>query len=296
MNLIHKLKSLFIKHPEEEQVLETIEEIMDEREERGDELLVDPDELSLLKNLFKLKDLRAGQIMIPRIDIQGIALEASQDELRKTIVRDKFTRMPVYDKTLDSIVGILHVKDLLCAYFEGQDKLNVADVMMKNVLFVPPSIRALNLLREMQQKRTQMAVVVDEFGGTDGLITLEDLLEEIVGEIEDEHDALDAPPVLHKESSDSVRADARVYLSDLETLIGPFVTPAEKEADIDTIGGLVFHLAGRLPHRGEIIKHPSGVRFQVIDLDSRHVKKVKISHFNALKNKMDQGTDKKKKR
>ena len=121
MSFIHRLKSLITKHPEEEQVLETIEGIMDEREERGDELLINQDELLLLKNLFKLRDVRANQIMIPRIDIAGIALSATTDELKRLVIRDKFTRMPVYDKTLDNIVGLVLVKDLLCAIFEGKE-------------------------------------------------------------------------------------------------------------------------------------------------------------------------------
>lgn len=281
MTLFHKIKSWFVKHPEEEQVIETIEEIMDKREERGDELLVDPDELLLLKNLFKLKDIRCAQVMIPRIDIQGVPLAATDEELKRIVVRDKFTRIPVYDKTLDNIVGIVHVKDLLCTLFE-QKRLELEDIMMKNVLFVPPSMRALDLLREMQRKREQMAVVVDEYGGTDGLITLEDLLEEIVGEIEDEHDALDTPPVFHKINKDTIEADARVYLRDLENMIGPFVIEEDRENEIDTIGGLVFHLAGRLPHCGEVITHASGLRFQVVDLDARHIKKVRITRFKKV--------------
>lgn len=281
MSFYHRLKSLIVKHPEEEQVLETIEGIMDEREERGDALLVNPDELLLLKNLFRLRDVRANQIMIPRIDIAGIALTATVDELKRLVIRDKFTRMPVYDKTLDNVVGIVHVKDLLCALFDGKE-INIAEIMNSAVLFVPPAIRALDLLREMQAKRAQMAVVIDEFGGTDGLITLEDLLEEIVGEIEDEHDALDEALRLKQINSDLIEADARVYIDDLEDMTGPFLTPADKEAEIDTVGGLVFHHAGRLPHRGEMVKHPSGVKFQVIDVDDRHIKKVRISHFKTV--------------
>lgn len=281
MNLIHKIKSSFTKHPEEEQVLEAIEDIMDEREERGDELLINPDEMMLLKNLFRLHDVRANQVMIPRIDISGISLSASLDDVKKLILRDKFTRIPVYEKTLDNIVGIVHTKDLLCSLLQG-DEINLQQVMSSAVLFVPPAIRALDLLREMQAKRVQMAVVIDEFGGTDGLITLEDLLEEIVGEIEDEHDALDDTVHLKQINNNLVEADARVYVDDLEEMIGSFLCPSDKAAEFDTIGGLVFHLAGRLPNRGETIKHPSGVRFQIVDADARHVKKVKISHFSKL--------------
>ena len=281
MGLLQKVKERFEKHPEEDKVIETIEEIMDEREERGDDVLVDSDELLLLKNLFKLKDIRAGQIMIPRIDITGIALNTSLAEVKQIIVRDKFTRVPVYDRSLDNIVGVVHVKDILCKLFEGGENLSLKDVMTHNVLFVPTSIRVLDLLRDMQAKRTQMAIVIDEYGGTAGLITLEDLLEEIVGEIEDEHDALDEQPVLRAVKTGGWEADARVPLAELEKLIGSFTTEADKEAGIDTVGGLVFHLAGRLPNRNEVIRHESGIRFQVTQVDSRCIRKVKITRTKS---------------
>ncbi|MBR4932521.1 MAG: HlyC/CorC family transporter [Alphaproteobacteria bacterium] len=284
MGMLYKFKSFFVKHPEEEQVIETIEEIMDEREERGDKVLIDPDELNLLKNLFKLKDIRAGQLCIPSIDIVGISITATLKELTKIVIEDKFTRLPVYDKTLDDIIGVVHVKDLLCAVLERTD-VTIKDVMTNNVLFVPSSMRALDLLREMQAKKTQMAVVVDEYGGTDGLITLEDLLEEIVGEIEDEHDALDTPPVLHKIGNSVIQADARIRLLDLEERIGKFLTKVEREEDLETVGGLVFHLSGKLPKVGDIITHSSGLVFQVLDADSRHIKQIKITQFKKLKEK-----------
>lgn len=282
--MLYKFKSFFVKHPEEEQVIETIEEIMDEREERGDKVLIDPDELNLLKNLFKLKDIRAGQLCIPSIDIVGISITATLKELTKIVIEDKFTRLPVYDKTLDDIIGVVHVKDLLCAVLERTD-VTIKDVMTNNVLFVPSSMRALDLLREMQAKKTQMAVVVDEYGGTDGLITLEDLLEEIVGEIEDEHDALDTPPVLHKIGNSVIQADARIRLLDLEERIGKFLTKVEREEELETIGGLVFHLSGKLPKIGDVITHSSGLVFQVLDADSRHIKQIKITQFKKLKEK-----------
>lgn len=284
MNTFYKIKSFFKKHPEEEQVIETIEEIMDEREERGDKVLIDPDEINLLKNLFKLKDMRAGQICIPNIDIVGISADASQEELKKIIIEDKFTRLPVYDKTLDDIIGVVHMKDLLCALLDNRN-ITVKEVMTNNVLFIPASTRALDLLREMQAKKTQMAVVIDEYGGTDGLITLEDLLEEIVGEIEDEHDALDTPPVLHKIGNSVIQADARILITDLEERIGQFLTKEEREEELDTIGGLVFHLFGRLPKVGEKITHSSGLLLQVLDVDSRHIKQIKITQFKKLKEK-----------
>lgn len=287
MNIFQSLKSRFSKHPEEEQVLETVEEIMDEREERGDAVLVDSHELVLLKNLFKMKDVRANQVMIPRVDIVGIPDTISATELKKLVIRDKFTRLPVYNKTLDNIIGILHAKDYLCAYLQNKD-VHIKDIISKSVLFVPASIRALDLLREMQAKKIQMSVVIDEYGGTDGLITLEDLLEVIVGEIEDEHDALDKTELIQRPTETTILADAKADLKDIEIITGDFIDQEKLPTDIDTIGGFVFHLAGRLPHRGEIIIHqPSGIRLQVVDVDSRHIKRVKITRFKSYQKQQD---------
>lgn len=283
--MFDKLKDFFGKHPEEEEAIETVEEIMDEREERGEDVLVDDDEMLMLKNVFKLRDKRASDIAIPRAQMVAIPVNASAAELKKIVLNDKYTRMPVYDKTRDNIVGILHTKDLLGAILEKKP-MDISKIMNHHVVFVAPSMRGLDLLREMQAKGMQLAVVVDEFGGTLGLITLEDLLEEIVGEIEDEHDMLDTPPELKQVSPRVIAADARVELSELEAMIGPFLTPEDKEAEVDTIGGLVFHIAGRLPYRGEIITHSSGLKFQVVDVDTRRIKKVKITCFESLKKKV----------
>ncbi len=282
MTIFSKIKSLFVRHSEEEKVLETIEEIMDERVERGDKVLVDPDEIGLLKNLFRLRDVRAGEIRIPTIDITGISVDASYEELKRLMIEEKFTRLPVYEHTLDNIIGVIHVKDILCAMME-EAEISVKTLMTGSILFVPPSVRTLDLLREMQAKKAQMAIIIDEYGGTDGLITLEDLLEEIVGEIEDEHDALDEAPVLHRIGNSVIQADARILLKDLEKTIGSFLTKEEREEFVDSVGGLVFHLAGRLPRVGEKIEHSSGIVFQVLDVDARHIKKVKITKFNKRK-------------
>lgn len=280
--MLNKIKSFFEKHPEEEEAIETLEEIMDQREERGDEVLVADDEVLLMKNLFHLRDIRAEDVLIPRGEISAISLTAKLADLKKIILQDKFTRIPVYEKSLDNIVGVLHTKDLLCALLQKKD-VSIENLMHKNVLFVPTSVHVLDLLRDMQSKSMQLCVVVDEFGGTAGLITLEDLLEEIVGEIEDEHDALDVPPAIKRVSPTVVESDARVKLSDLEKTIGAFLTKKDKEADLDTVGGLVFYTAGRLPSRGEIITHASGVKFQVLELASRRIKKLRISYTPAKK-------------
>ena len=275
--MLNKIKALFEKHPEEEEAIETLEEIMDQREERGDEVLVADDEVLLMKNLFHLRDIRASDVLIPRTEITAISLTAKLEDLKKIILRDKFTRIPVYEKSLDNIVGVLHTKDLLCALLQKKN-IEIDELMHKNVLFVPGSVHVLDLLRDMQSKSMQLCVVIDEFGGTAGLITLEDLLEEIVGEIEDEHDALDILPSIKRISPTVVEADAQVKLKDLEKCIGHFLTEKDKEADLDTVGGLVFYTTGRLPARGEIINHASGVKFQVLELASRRIKRLRISY------------------
>lgn len=280
--MLNKIKSFFEKHPEEEEAIETLEEIMDQREERGDEVLVADEEVLLMKNLFHLRDIRAEDVLIPRGEISAISLTAKLSDLKKIILSDKFTRIPVYEKTLDNIVGVLHTKDLLCALLQKKD-ISIEKLMHKNVLFVPTSVHVLDLLREMQSKSMQLCVVVDEFGGTAGLITLEDLLEEIVGEIEDEHDVLDTPPAIKRVSPTVVVADAQVKLSNLERSIGHFLTVKDKEADLDTVGGLVFYTAGRLPAKGEIITHASGVKFQVLELASRRIKRLRISYSPTKK-------------
>ena len=284
--MFQKIRELFDKHPEEDEVIETIEEIMDEREERGDDVLVDKDEMLLLKNMFKLRDKRSSEVALPRADISALSLTAKPDEIKKIILRDKYTRLPVYDKTLDNIVGVLHTKDLLCSLLQNKP-LDIAQIMNRHVMFVAPSMRVLDLLRTMQSGGVQMSVVVDEFGGILGIITLEDLLEEIVGEIEDEHDVLDMPKELKFISPKVVEADARIELTQLEKKIGHFLTPEDKEAEIDTVGGIVFHTAGRLPCKGEVITHASGVRFQVVEVDTRRIRRVRISHFEDLRKRGD---------
>ncbi len=276
MELWHTLKNKLLKHPEEEEIIETIEEIMEQREERGDSVLVDPHELLLVKNLFKMKELRAAQIMIPRVDIKAVPVTMTKEELADIILQTPYTRLLVYEKTLDNIVGLLHLKDFLKALLK-KEKIDISQIMIPTVLFVPPSIRALDLLREMQTNRTQLAVVIDEHGGTNGLITLEDLMEVIVGEIEDERDMPGTTLLLKKINKTTVEADAKVLLEDLEKLTGKFWGKEVQEMEIDTIGGLVSYIAKRLPHKGEIITAPNGVTFHILDGDSRRLKVIRIT-------------------
>jgi len=197
------------------------------------------------------------------------------------------SRLPVYKETLDEPIGMVHIKDLLpYLMLDAKGRTNktypakkVLQYIRREVLFVPPSMLAQDLLRRMQGRRIHMAVVVDEYGGTDGLVTIEDLIETIVGDIDDEHDEQDPEVqiVTGKNGRTVWEADARVLIDDFEKTMGrDFATPDEED-DVDTLGGLIFTLAGRVPERGEIIRHASGVEFEVVDADSRRVKRLRIA-------------------
>ena len=280
MNFIDKIKTTLKHKKEEDSVSSTIEEIIDEREERGDSHLVDSREIPMIKNIFMLRDIRVREVMTPRVDIDAVSLNMPADKFCRFIAEEKFTRYPVYDKTLDNIVGVVHVKDILMCLVKNK-KCRVADVMKENLLFISPAMRALDLLKEMQSKQLQMAVVVDEHGGVDGLISLEDLLEVIVGEIDDEHDDKEEDEIkwLNETTADVI---SKLKLDDFEKEIKQIVDDEEKEnPDIATIGGFIVHLAGRVPMKGEVIHHaPSKLRFVVLSSDSRGVKKIRVMNIH----------------
>jgi len=249
---------------------DTLEELIEEREES--EVPINDDERRLMANILDLRDRDVRDVMVPRADITAVDVETSFDDLVHLITEAGHSRIPVYRETLDDARGMVHIKDVLAQHGrEGEFDLAA---IVRPVLFVSPFMRVPDLLLEMRVKRCHMALVVDEFGGIDGLLTIEDLVEEIVGEIEDEHDRHDEPDLT--ERADGVLiAEARVSIEDLEELVGEFVTEDERE-EIDTIGGLVFALAGRVPIRGELIGHPSGVEFEVLDADPRRVKRLRV--------------------
>ena len=254
----------------EDSARDKLDELIEEREEA--ELPIDDDERTLLANILNLRGRTIADVMVPRADIVAISRDAPLGQLIETLTREGHSRLPVYGQNLDDVTGMVHIKDVLA--WRGQEKdFSLADIQRK-VLFVSPSMQVLELLLEMRAVRSHMAMVVDEFGGVDGLVTIEDLVEEIVGEIEDEHDR-NVEPSLTRDADGSFTADARVTIEALEAAVGPIVSDGERET-IDTLGGLVFALAGRVPIRGELVRHPSGYEFEVLDADPRHVKRVKL--------------------
>lgn len=260
----------------ESSVRETLEELIEERE--GSEVPLNDDERILLANILRLRDRTVYDVMVPSADIMAVSEETPVPEIIKAMAEAGHSRFPVYRETLDDMIGVIHIKDLLG--IDRDDSKTKLSELVRRLLFVSPSMRVLELLLEMRVTRLHMAVVVDEFGGTDGLVTIEDLVEEIVGEIADEHDR-DIEPELIPLSDGSYVADARVALEVFESATGPFVDRTEFE-DIDTLGGLVFALAGRVPLRGELIVHPVGLEFEILDADPRRIKRMKIRGAEKL--------------
>ena len=258
-------------------IRETFEELIEQHEER--ELPIDDRERALLEKVLTIGELTVNDVMVPRADITAVERHTPLDEIVGLMSAEVHSRLPVYRNTLDDAIGMVHIKDVLAAT-NGEKNTKLSDIV-RSVLFVAPSIRVLDLLLQMRVARTHMALVVDEYGGIDGLATIEDLVEQIVGKIEDEHD-VDQGPKLRALDDKSVLADARVTLEEFEGRVGEFLTFEDREDDVDTLGGLVFRIAGRVPVRGEIIRHDSsGIEFEVREADPRRIRRIKISKLGA---------------
>lgn len=284
---------------EREDAREIIEEALENEDITAQSF--SPQERLMLGNLLRFGELRVENVMVPRADITAIENTATLAELLRVFQDAGHSRIPVYAGTLDDPRGMIHIKDLMAWITAratkkakptaakknggGNPTLHLGKVdlshtvkdaqIQREVLFVPPSMSGLDLLLRMQTTRIHLALVVDEYGGTDGLVSIEDLMEEIVGEIEDEHDQSDIPLIMEDDGSTLI-ADARAQIADLEERLGMPLVSADREEDIDTLGGLVFVLAGRVPVRGELVRHESGCEFEVLDADARRIKKLKI--------------------
>ncbi|MDO8409436.1 MAG: hemolysin family protein [Phenylobacterium sp.] len=233
----------------------------------------------MVRQAVAFQSLRVDDVMTPRADIIAVELTTPFGEVVDRFIDAEHSRMPIYRETLDDPVGVVHVKDvfrLLSANGSGP-KADEAFLhrVRRDALYVPASMRAADLLLQMQAARTHMALVIDEFGGTDGLVTLEDLIEAVVGEIDDEHDVAQAKSIIARPGG-VFEADARAPLEELEAAVGQALAPPDLEEEIDTVAGLVTALAGRVPQRGELIEHPAGFELQVMDADPRRVKRVRL--------------------
>ncbi len=235
--------------------------------------------VDIVDQAVAFKSLRVDDVMTPRADIVAVEISSPFEDLLARFLEAEHTRMPIYRETLDDPVGQVHVKDVFKMLVDDRIKPapdeQVLGRLRREILYVPGSMRAADLLLKMQASRIHMALVIDEFGGTDGVVTLEDLIEAVVGEIDDEHDEA-VPAQIVARAGGVFEADGRAPLEELEEALGEALTPGELDEDIDTVGGLVSALAGRVPQRGEVIAHPAGLDFEITDADPRRVKRLRI--------------------
>jgi CBS domain containing-hemolysin-like protein len=260
-----------------ESLRETIDEMIEEPA-ADDPRPLSAHERVLIGNILKVHNRTAADVMVPRVDIVALDVETPFPGVVKCMVEQGHSRVPIYRETLDDAIGFIHVKDVLGPVAERREtKLTP---LLRKVLFVAPSVPILDLLVQMRQARTHIAMVVDEFGGIDGLVTIEDLIEEIVGEIEDEHDVTNGPSLVER-ADGTLIADARTPIEMLEEHQGARLRSAGEQEEVDTLGGLVSSLAGRVPKRGEVIAHPSGIEFEVLDADPRRIKRLRVRGLPA---------------
>ncbi|WP_224199392.1 hemolysin family protein [Pacificimonas aurantium] len=257
---------------------EAIEGALEEHEDDEETGLVSGDlsapERLMLRNLLDFGERKAGDIMVPRGDIMAFEASGEVNELVAAFADAGHSRLPIYAGELDKVLGMIHVKDLFNELaMDRGESAKIAD-LVRPVLFVPSAMRVLDLLARMRTNRTHMAIVVDEYGGTDGLVTVEDIVEEIVGEIEDEHDEPEDEPIRPLPTG-GYEVEARVDIDDFEERLETDFTSAV-DGEIDTVGGLLFMIEGRVPAQGETVEHPAGWRFEILAGDERRVERVRV--------------------
>lgn len=263
------------RHPEHnvrESIAELVQQSADDSQTNGTIPELDRQERALIANVLRLRGKSADDVMVPRADIVAMPVDVTLEQALDQIRREGHSRLPVFREQLDDIVGMVHIKDVF-AYVGRPDAFNL-EALLRLPLMVAPQIPVLDLLLQMRQARMHLALVVDEYGGIDGLLTIEDLVEEIVGDIADEHDEVEGPMIVERPDG-ALDLDARLPIEDFEARFGQTLTEDERQADIDTVGGLVFTLAGRVPARGEVISHASGLEFRILDADPRRIRRLR---------------------
>ncbi len=278
---IQVLKSLFSKsrnNNSNNALREAIEELIEEEASEGEiPSAVSAHEKSIISNVLKLRDTTVTDVMIPRADIASIEVNADKEALMELLSERQFSRIPVYKDTLDEVLGSVHIKDILSILASGKT-LDIKS-MIRPVPIVSPSLPVLDLLLKMQSDKKHMVFVVDEYGGIDGLATIGDVIEAIVGEFDDEFDTETAPQMI-EESNGTIICDARLDIDEFEEKYGEILSEEERE-EVDTLGGLVFFTASRIPARGEVIKHDSGMVFEIIEADQRRINSLRIRDIPA---------------
>ncbi len=275
--LLAGLRALLPGRTPEPSLRESIAELVQEAAEApatpGTPPGLDRHERALINNILRLRETTADDVMIPRADIVAIRSDLTLEQAIEQIRLEGHSRLPVYREQLDDIIGMIHVKDLFP--YVGRPEAFSIEKILRRPLMVAPQIPVLDLLAQMRAAHMHLALVVDEYGGIDGLVTIEDLVETITGDISDEHDEAERPMVTERPDG-ALDVDARLAVEDFETRLGPVLSEDERDADIDTVGGLVFTLAGRVPAKGEVVSHPSGIEFRVLDADARRIRRLRV--------------------
>ena len=271
---INKLK-FFLKKKNKNKLQNKIENLLNERRKQKNPLK--SNEEKIISNVFQLPKKLIDDIMIPRTDIISVDTNTDINKLVKIIGRTSHSRYPVFDKSRDNIIGMIHIKDVVSCW--ENKKIGNIKKLVRKILFAPHSMNILDLLLKMRTSHIHMAIIVDEHGGLDGLVTIEDLVEEIVGEIKDEHEAQKENKKSEKELNEddgSIKINSRMLIKEFEKKYGNIFSDKEDIKDIDTMGGLVFHIFGRVPLKGEVIKHPNGCEFEILDADSRRIRTILV--------------------
>ena len=271
---INKLK-FFFKKKNKKKIKNKIENLLNERRKQKNPLK--SNEEKIISNVFQLPEKLIDDIMIPRTDIISVDTNTDINKLVKIIGRTSHSRYPVFDKSRDNIIGMIHIKDVVSCW--ENKKIENIKKLVRKILFAPHSMNILDLLLKMRTSHIHMAIIVDEHGGLDGLVTIEDLVEEIVGEIKDEHEAQKENKKSEKELNEddgTIKISSRMLIKEFEKKYGNIFSDKEDIKDIDTMGGLAFHIFGRVPLKGEVIKHPNGCEFEILDADSRRIRTILV--------------------
>ena len=274
--LLDRLRQMLGRQPEHslrESIAELVQEAADEPVTAGEQPERDRQERALIANVLRLRETTADDVMVPRADIVAMRADVTLEQALEQIRAEGHSRLPVYREQLDDIIGMVHIKDVFA--YVGRPESFSLEAIMRRPLMVAPQVPVLDLLLQMRQQRMHLALVIDEYGGVDGLVTIEDLVETIVGDISDEHDEVQAAMVVER-ADGTLDVNARLPVEEFESRMGPVLSEDERDADIETVGGLVFTLAGRVPSKGEVISHPSGIEFRVLDADPRRIRRVRV--------------------
>ena len=273
-NIINKIRSI-LKPSGRENIKDVLEDLIEDNGNGTEK--IDDGTKNIFKNVINLNNKCIEDVMVPRADIDAVSIETTLNDLVNFIDKTKHSRIPVFENNLDKVLGMIHIRDLFENIYQKNTKkksTKIAKKMIRKILFSSPSMKVIDLLLKMRSEQIHMAIVIDEFGGTNGIVTIEDLVEEIVGEIKDEHDFEEVDEI-KKISKKSFEISARISLEEFERRLNIKLNIDERE-EIDTLGGFIFFLLGRIPGRGEVVSYKKNVEFTIIEADTRRIKRILV--------------------